>query len=471
MFAFAATGKIGAVLDAWENKLEAVGFHRVFFIWMLFVGFLMCFLTPPFQVPDEPLQMARAYQIAEGFFISPLQSDGMQYKRIAEVPTGFINDRLRLDLFHREHDYSFDDIKYLFSQEIDHADLTIVDVANTGQYPPLSYLPQAAGIWIARLFECSAGGIFYLARMMSVVFGAFCIAFAVKLLPQKKFLITALASMPMFIAEIASSSADAVTYSLCFLIAAYIYRLGMDGSPLTGKQIIFLFLGAVSLGMLKQVYGVILFLFLVLPLAKFRSRRMFFCLFFSIVGVFLATSLAWIILSSGGHTNIELPVNTGADPVAQIQTVKGDVLLYLNVMFTNIAHGVFIEGWYYYSFVGILGWLTLWFPEKFYYAYAVVLFMGALFGKVQLNIWQRIVIVLAVFLSLAVIFLNQYLTWTPVGADYVDGVQGRYVIPISLMCLTAFSLNKKLPYENVLAAVVGMASAGMTIWYTYSYFY
>ena len=40
---------------------------------------------------------------------------------------------------------------------------------------------------------------------------------------------------------------------------------------------------------------------------------------------------------------------------------------------------------------------------------------------------------LAAFAAVLLIFLSEYLSWTSVGAAFVDGVQGRYFLPIALL--------------------------------------
>jgi hypothetical protein len=47
--------------------------------------------------------------------------------------------------------------------------------------------------------------------------------------------------------------------------------------------------------------------------------------------------------------------------------------------------------------------------------------------------------------SAELIFLTQYMTWTPVGAARVDGVQGRYFIPMLPILLLLLGRWQILP--------------------------
>jgi hypothetical protein len=54
----------------------------------------------------------------------------------------------------------------------------------------------------------------------------------------------------------------------------------------------------------------------------------------------------------------------------------------------------------------------------------------------------------AVLSSIELIFVALYLTWTPVGADRVDGIQGRYFIPllpVLLFLLPGSGLLRRVP--------------------------
>ena len=57
--------------------------------------------------------------------------------------------------------------------------------------------------------------------------------------------------------------------------------------------------------------------------------------------------------------------------------------------------------------------------------------------KTKPALWQRGAILLAVFCVLCLIWTALYLSFTPVGADQINGVQGRYYIPLTLLLLLA----------------------------------
>ena len=74
--------------------------------------------------------------------------------------------------------------------------------------------------------------------------------------------------MPMFLFQ-ASSSADAVVNGVCVLGAAWLLSLRRESAQLTLMNCALLILLAVCLGLLKQVYGVLLLLYFFLLLHIF----------------------------------------------------------------------------------------------------------------------------------------------------------------------------------------------------------
>ena len=111
----------------------------------------------------------------------------------------------------------------------------------------------------------------------------------------------------------------------------------------------------------------------------------------------------------------------------------------------------------------MLGWLSIILPDRFYWIYGILLIIGGAFGKLNLNIKHRSIMLLSIVPVVLAMFLYMYLTWTPVGFDHIQGVQGRYFIPCALMCLSAFSIVENKTYEIYIACFAGLISGIVTI--------
>jgi uncharacterized membrane protein len=115
--------------------------------------------------------------------------------------------------------------------------------------------------------------------------------------------------------------------------------------------------------------------------------------------------------------------------------------------------------------IGVLGWLE---TPLHAWAYPVLglLLLAALFAPMKFDRETRprvIIVALASFLAYGLaIFLVCYLAWTPISADRIHGVQGRYfivVLPLVAVVLSAF-LRRGVPqlltgFAATLGAVIG----------------
>ena len=447
--------------------MQKISLATCCFVLMFFAGSVLAFLTPVFQVPDEPNHFARAYQISEAHFTSPAREDDNGNKNLtADVPDVFFQKKYVNDLANNYGRYSFEDIKTFVHEPLNNDVRSTRIIRNTGRYAPLVYFPQALGGFLARYFGGSAGVIFYAMRFGAVLFSSMCMTLAITLLPEKKFLILLLALMPMTMAECASVAADAVVCSGCILVSAYILSLTRKNDVLTSQQKITLICAAVAVGLLKQVYGTIMLLYFLVPFERMRPRKRYFLFGIMLLAVCLFSSLAWTYFASVEDT--ALPLSTKANFREQIQYFSGNIFHCLSMFIkSNIKQA---RG-YFHSFIATLAWLNLPFPKWFKYLYALMLIIAGVNGSLALKIRDRLIILLGIMSTLIAMDVFEYLTWTPPGAQYVEGIQGRYFIPVALMAFTIISFRPFLKHENELALSVGSFSVFMTLVKTFMHFY
>ncbi len=93
-------------------------------------------------------------------------------------------------------------------------------------------------------------------------------------------------------------------------------------------------------------------------------------------------------------------------------------------------------GLYLESFVGRLGWLDVILPPP-YVELAWAVLIAAAYASVVTGVVTRArcyagaVVALALASSVVALFAALYVSWTPVGNFIVDGIQGRYFIPLA----------------------------------------
>jgi uncharacterized membrane protein len=97
-------------------------------------------------------------------------------------------------------------------------------------------------------------------------------------------------------------------------------------------------------------------------------------------------------------------------------------------------------GWrgYLETFIGRLGWLDTPLPHAYLGAATAILGLAALAALLgprgeRIGAVSRLVIVACVLLCTVGVFAIQYLTWTIPGHAVVDGIQGRYFLPLAMV--------------------------------------
>ena len=115
-------------------------------------------------------------------------------------------------------------------------------------------------------------------------------------------------------------------------------------------------------------------------------------------------------------------------------------------------------------FVGALGSLDVLLP-KLYYVVAGLILAAALIadltGPPATSAGARGLLLLVLLVAAALIFASQYLIWTAVGATVIEGVQGRYFLP--LLPAAALLIGGLLPPAPRLRATAWTLVAGFPL--------
>ena len=458
------------VLDKAEQWLQRIGARTLYIVLMLLFGTAMLLVTPPYQVPDEPMHVFRAWQVSEGVFISPVVKEAtlMEWTFhdcfVTDIPESLWSDG---QLFSLKDGYSWEKLCADWSMPLQREDTMQMVLPNTGAYAPLAYVPQAVAAFVGRWLALPVGAMLSLMRFAGLLWVIGCGWLALRLLPEKRLLIFALSFMPMFLFQSASASADATVFGVCWLGTAYLLSLRRSQQRLRRGELVFLLLLAVSLGLLKQVYGVLLLLYFFVPWQRLGSRRCFWGYGLLLLVVALLTSAAWLklgVLAQGGR----LAYMPGRDATAQLAFMKADIKNFVGVFCSSVI--IHCREWY-TSFIGQLAWLNVALPNWFLAVYGVFLLVAGISGRLGLRFWERLVMVAAFGVAAVACIVSQYLNWTPVGASGIDGVQGRYFIPVAMLLLVAFSSVRCLRYEYLLAVGMAVLSALVSLRALFGFFY
>src|SRR6516162_10367521 len=127
--------------------------ERVYLVLALVFGGGFLVLTPPFQAPDEEAHFRRAYSLSEGRAVCIKrgnESGDLQPRGLSAYCAPYAGIA-----YHAEQKSSFATIRASADTSFDADNREFVAFSNAAMHPPLVYVPQASGIFAARLCSSS----------------------------------------------------------------------------------------------------------------------------------------------------------------------------------------------------------------------------------------------------------------------------------------------------------------------------
>ena len=419
--------------------------ERFFLFFALGFGVFFVFSNPPFQAPDETAHSFRAFQTS--------QAQSAQ----APVPTSVVM------VANRFLKVTFQVGTKIFPREIWEALEIPLQPEHKTYYGSIGvsfipYLPQAAGFAIGRVLRLPPLAILYLGRLCNLLAWAALVFFAIRRLPFFKWVFFFLALSPMSIYEASSISHDPITNGTTYLLIATFlsYAFGA-GERISNRQILgMLILGALA-SLAKAVYFPLVFLYFWIPVRKMGSRIRYFLVFVALFAFSAGTDLLWN-MRTGAVKKFSVSLPT---PVhGEISFILGQPWEFLKLIGRTLQaySAAYLE-----SFIGKLGWLDTDLPTGMLFFYGISLVLIARYDSVpgiRFSLWQKALSML-VFLSVCgLLFVIFFLTWTAFGASRIEGIQGRYLIPIAPLFLLIFYNNRRKARQSLpLVSWVPMAAA------------
>jgi uncharacterized membrane protein len=454
---------------------------EMFFACMASVfGLIVLFITPPFQVPDEPNHFYRAYQVSEGTLVAIQQDNrlgGYIPKSLPKISNSFTylfwNKRAKIN---RKV------ILNQFDKPLGSNDKIFVDFPNTGLYSAVSYVPQSLAIFVLRNLNASPICLFYGARIFALLFWVVSIFFVIQMLPFSKWLFTFVLLLPMSIYINMSLSADVVSNILSFAVIAFILKVAYSGKAFGKRDYVVLLVLVVLLALAKLVYTPLILLFLLVPIRNY-ANKWGYCFQF---GVLLLVTLSVLLFWSNEIRGLYIPYADynkqfrdcgGILPVANMTEQLHYVLthkFYILHVFKNSMIQSF--GMYFGGYIGIFGWQDTRFPAWFIQmSYGMVLVVAILDVNriVRIKLYQRGLLFLVFLIIISLVLLSQLLSWEKVGSSVVSVIQGRYFIPFAplLFLLISNLFQKRVRFVIPLVVFVSVFNLSFTVATLYSRFY
>ena len=369
---------------------------------MFFVlGFTYVFIFPNGSAPDEKEHFYRAYEISEGSFISKkidLSDQAGNY-----LPTGLS---------------AFEDKSAEIGNE-----RTFESFANTALYSPFSYIPQTLGIKVASVFTNNVSNIFTWGRIFNfLICFALCVL-ALHFMPFAKNLLFVVLMLPVTLQEMACLAPDGLTLSLVMLFTAYVLHICYVKPKMTNGDIIILLVLSVLIALTKIVYLVVLPIIYLIPKSKMQNKAAY--VFVPLVAV--VCNLIWLCIAS----DFLIEFNPGVNSSEQLMYILYHPFSYFLALIKSVIdNGFFVLSSTFGYFLAALTLIThplLWICFLAVFVYQMMIQTSEGIQVKKLHRWFFMAIFVAGLLG---IYTALYIQWTPLGKDVVDGVQGRYLLPL-----------------------------------------
>jgi uncharacterized membrane protein len=301
------------------------------------------------------------------------------------------------------------------------------------QYTPVPYAPQTIAAMVMYALKLRPFVVFYLGRLLNLAVALALMAMAMRAAPELSEVIAAVTMLPMTLTLFGSWSPDAMTIGLATLLTALLLS---ERAPRAAIAV------AAVLSLCKPAY--FLLVLLALPAKKYgRSTKIAI-----VATTAIGTALAMAYLKIGAYAQRMFdPINAGA----QMQCFLGDPMRFVRAL----GRAVVTNGWLYVEQIaGRTGADSLMNMPAFAVIIELVLLAAVALCAVAR---RRALTAVVVALTVLGIFFSQYLVWSIACGEEIEGVQGRYFLPLLTLALTLPAVSRlrgRVPMAAVLAVTV-----------------
>lgn len=443
--------------------------EKIYAVSALVFGLIFCFLIPPYCVPDEWAHFDGAYRISnEMMGITEIPGPNRIYKRACDIDE---ENYGTLSITEDEYRALYENIGSVADDEtlvVGYADDSI------GNVTVFNYAASALGFTVARLMHWGHMPMLILGRIFNLFAVIAMMYFAIRKMPFAKSLIAVIGLLPITLQQMASCSYDGVIIGAAYIFTAYCLHIIFDEKISVMDIAVMSFFGCLVAACKGGVYAPMLGLVLIILFAgkKLQKKKVL-----TIIGVI--GSMMLVFLTQFSSTIIAL-LST-AQGTAYRSGVSGGTELYTFSYFMDypkevvrIFQNTFVSmGDFYLQGLlgGALGIMDTELPWFLLMAFFVLLLLCVVKSKAEEKAFGFAGRVYSGFLCLAsvvLILLSMLLAWTTIGTDAIQGVQGRYFIPIIglgfLACRNNMVMERKRGDILVLAAgVLDMLAVGFEL--------
>lgn len=427
--------------------------EKVFVFTILCLGVIYNFVLTPYMTPDESYHIDMSYRHSNTLLGIESAGENKCYKRQDDTELEFTSSP------------SLENYKIIYDGLFSMAEndtLVEAEATSTTEAPMIIYLPAVLGMTLARLLHLGTVPMLLLGRWFSLLGFTILTYFGMKKLPFGKTALFLLAVLPMNLQQCTSFSYDAVITGVSFLYICWCVSLAFGEKQVKATDMLGLgILGIILVYGKSGVYLPLALLIFLIPAARFGGKRVRnLC----VLGLFLLPVLCF--LNQNTATVSYIATTTEATATVGSSTTAGYTIGYffsqpleLVRMLANTLSDK--TAFYLESLVGQkMGWVEIDISEVISMLFWLLLILASLKTKEEpmyIRTGQKWWIVFVCAVCAGLILAGMLLTWTPRGYVSIEGVQGRYFIPL-MPALLLVLRNPRLTWDR--CAQRGLIYAG-----------
>jgi uncharacterized membrane protein len=451
----------------------------VFSLLALTIGLIFIFSLAPLSGTDEFTHFPRVYQISDGTLwerkLPGDQFGGYLPKNINNM----VNDYRNLSRESTGSQYLFDTQKlnkeYGLTRSVGQKKVQSI-FTSTVTYPPWAYAPSIIGVLLAKILHLPLIWYVYLGRISSLLAWIILTAVAIKFMPSGKWYLVTVALLPTSLTQAATISSDGLVNGISWLIIAITLAVLAKKVDLRWNLLIAITILMIYLSVIKDSYWLIALFPIIVPIRYFETKWQ--AIAWKGMGlVSVALAGGWFVFETTKKaSDVVLVPTVGVDVNTKAQI---HYLLHHLLAFTMRALWQPFTKSFDTIYIGIIGIYT----NRLIYSslLVIVLLIFALYWGLERTkpipdlINKRLVlciaavtIVIGTYLLIAVSF---YLADTSVGSAEVNGMYGRYFLPLLPLLAVFPMVSRRKYYEGdtlgislpIIISVIALTSTIMSI--------
>ena len=346
--------------------------------------------------------------------------------------------------------------------------------AGFGSITNIGHLPSSIGISIGRLFKLPLSDLFYLGKLFNALTYIAITFFAIRKITIGKRILTAIAVMPttLFLASVYSY--DALLNAAVFLGLAYYFSELTDREKYMSWKSFLIFVGTIGLASaIKMVYAPLFLLLLTLPKDKFKDTKSKLVMKYGIFIVCIAVVAIMIVPMLLDPSTRGDSRGGAVDAGGQLAFIFGQPLSYAKILVGNILS----TGSRYLIGDGIFGTMAHYSNIK--YGGYIALFLAFVIitdsSDYHLSLKLKSFLAVVVLIIICFVWTALYISYNPVGSLTINGVQGRYFMPVTLLLYLIINTDKvrndmsKKLYHSIVLGLPTVFTFSIVIYKVISY--